>query len=56
MAFMLLLTVLSLENATKQAKTHPETAQGCIQLTSVMTREEVICIKLALSSIGISSL
>jgi len=49
MALMLLLTVLSLENATKQAKTHPETTQGCIQLTSLMTREEVICIKLALS-------
>lgn len=52
---MLLLTILLLENATKQAKTHPEIVQGCIQLTSVMTRE-VICIELVLSSIGIPHL
>lgn len=39
---MLLLTILSLENSIKQAKTHPETSQGCIQLTSIMTREEIL--------------
>lgn len=39
---MLPLTVLSLENSVKQAKIHPETSQGYIQLTSIMKREEIL--------------